>query len=209
MRQYLLAIGLWLLAVSGVSANSLEPIEKNYNFTIFIDQREVGQHQFSVAREGETIRVASTMALNFTVLLVKKVSYQHRANEIWQNGCITQLISETTRQGKTSAVDARGSAIGSGLLVVRGDETEDLSGCVRGFAYWDPALLEGEFLLNADSGKYVPVEINTTVAEDSSKSIVIKGPKLQIELQYSAEGEWLSLESELKIGGTLRYQRTF
>ena len=72
-----------------------------------------------------------------------------------------------------------------------------------------PALLEGEFLLNADSGKYVPVEINTTVAEDSSKSIVIKGPKLHIDLQYSPEGEWLSLESELKIGGTLRYQRTF
>ena len=86
MRQYLLAIGLWLLAVSGVSANSLEPIEKNYNFTIFIDQREVGQHQFSVAREGETIRVASTMALHFTVLFGKKVSYLHRANEIWQNG---------------------------------------------------------------------------------------------------------------------------
>ncbi len=207
MRQYVLAIGLWLLAVSGVSANSLQPIEKNYNFTVFIDQREVGQHQFSVTREGETIRVASTMALNFTVLLVKKVSYQHRANEIWQNGCITELTSETTRQGKTSAVDARG--IGSGLLVVRGDETEDLSGCVRGFAYWDPALLEGEFLLNADSGKYVPVEITTTVAEDSSKSIVIKGPKMLIDLQYSAEGEWLSLESELKIGGTLRYQRTF
>ena len=47
------------------------------------------------------------------------------------------------------------------------------------------------------------------ILRGTGKGIVIKGPKLHIDLQYSPEGEWLSLESELKIGGTLRYQRTF
>ena len=32
-------------------------------------------------------------------------------------------------------------------------------------------------------------------------------PKADIELQYDAAGEWLSLQTELLIGGTLRYQR--
>jgi hypothetical protein len=52
------------------------------------------------------------------------------------------------------------------------------------------------------------VDISSRISEqDNITHIKIVLPKADIDLQYDAAGEWLSLETELLIGGTLRYQR--
>ena len=202
-----LFIVFFLLATSQVVSNELEDTSSRFlDFDVFLNDREVGQHQFELLQRGESTEVSSTMALDFKVFKIKRVKYLHQANEIWQSGCLVSLQSETEKQGNAFAIEA--STDQTGLVVQRPDETETLTGCVRGFAYWNPQWLQGDNLLNAETGINVPVVISSQISEkDSITHIKIASAKFDIDLQYDAAGEWLSLETELLIGGILRYQR--
>jgi hypothetical protein len=202
-----LIIVSFLLATSQVVSAELEGASSRFlDFDVFLNDREVGQHQFELLQRGESTEVSSTMALDFKVFKIKRVKYLHQANEIWQSGCLVSLQSQTDKQGNAFAIEA--STYEAGLVVQRPKETETLTGCVRGFAYWNPQWLQGDNLLNAETGINVPVVISSQISEkDSITHIKIASAKFDIDLQYDAAGEWLSLETELLIGGILRYQR--
>lgn len=203
MAQLLTGI---LLMLFMQHSSAVESVDRYLDFKVFLNDREVGSHSFILQQQGKSLLVSSTMSLDFTVLMVKKIKYRHQANEVWQGGCLISLQSQTEKQGENLAVNA--ATDGSGLVVENRQGLETIQGCVRGFAYWNPLLLEGDFLLNAESGQYLPVEISSTVsAQDNITHMLITGPKADVRLQYDAAGNWLSLESKLQIGGLLRYQR--
>ena len=198
-----------LLIFTAGQAGAIETeITRALDFNVFLNDREVGRHRFELLEQAESIEVSSTMSLDFKVLRIKRIQYRHQANEVWQSGCLVALQSDTEKQGKIFAVDASTDA--SGLVVQRPSGSETLTGCVRGFSYWNPQWLEGNYLLNAESGINVPVEISSRISEqDNIQHIKIALPKTVIDLQYDAAGEWLSLRTKLLIGGTLHYQRVF
>ena len=212
-------VSLLLLCVAPIATATEWTLQgkKSLDFKVFLDDREVGRHQFELLGQGDSVQVSSTMSLDFKVLMIKQVTYLHQANEVWESGCLVSVQSETEKMGKRSVVDARKDK--SGLQIDRNlagkREQETIAGCVRGFAYWNPLWLESAepgntSLLNAESGINVPVVVSSRVSE--SDQIIhrqISLPKGQIDLQYDAAGEWLSLQTKLRIGGTLRYQRVF
>jgi hypothetical protein len=200
------ALLLLLTQSSAALGVPVEPIETNLDFKVFINDREVGSHNFRLFEQGENLQVSSTMHLDFKVLLIKKIKYHHQAEEVWQGGCLVSLKSQTLKQGKTFTVNASSSS--EGLLVANAEGSRTIDGCARGFAYWNPRFLEADFLLNAESGEYLPVEISTSLSEQNNIThMLIAGPQADVRLQYDAAGNWLSLESELQIGGLIRYQR--
>ena len=199
---------LLVLYASQVASLETEKVVRVLDFEVFLDDREVGRHTFELLEKGDSIQVSSSMSLDFKLIKIKQVKYRHQADEVWESGCLVSLQSETEKQGKAFAVDA--STDQTGLVVQRAKEIETLDGCVRGFSYWNPQWLQGAYLLNAESGINVPVEINSRIsAQDNITHIAITLPKADIDLQYDDAGEWLSLQTELLIGGTLRYQRVF
>jgi hypothetical protein len=199
---------LSMLYVGQVASLETDKVVRVLDFEVFLDDREVGRHTFKLLEKGDSIQVSSSMALDFKLFKIKRVKYRHQADEVWESGCLVSLQSETEKQGKAFAVDA--STDQTGLVVQRAKEIETLDGCVRGFSYWNPQWLQGAYLLNAESGINVPVEINSRIsAQDNITHIAITLPKADIDLQYDDAGEWLSLQTELLIGGTLRYQRVF
>lgn len=212
MVRLLTGILLMLLLQISDAVASDKPVDdsatigKTIDFRVFLNDREVGSHSFLLQQQGEKLLVSSTMSLDFTVLMVKKITYRHQANEVWEAGCLVSLSSQTEKQGKNLSVNAVTDT--AGLVVEHTEGSETIEGCARGFAYWDPRLLDADYLLNAESGEYLPVEISRTVsAQDNITHMLIAGPKADVRLQYDAAGNWLSLESKLQIGGLLRYQR--
>ena len=181
---------------------------RSLDFKVFLNDREVGQHRFELLEQGESIEVSSTMSLDFKIFKIKSIKYRHQANEIWQSGCLVALQSETEKQGEAFSINAISDD--TGLVVQRPKESETIAGCVRGFSYWNPLWLKANYLLNAETGINVPVEVSSQFSQqDTVQHINIALPKADIALQYDAAGEWLSLQTELLIGGTLRYQRVF
>ena len=206
--------GVWLVLMFQVSVatevgvvkdGSFDFPVKDFNFKIFINDQEAGSHSFRLQQQGENLLVSSRMNLEFKVFKVRQVKYSHSADEVWQGGCLVSLKSETRKQDVPSYVTA--SADTSGLVVVNEKGSETIKGCARSFAYWNPALLEAEYLLNSESGQYLPVEISSNVVgPEKITHMTIAGPKADIRLQYDSAGNWLSLESDLQFGNVIRYQ---
>jgi len=87
---------------------------------------------------------------------------------------------------------------------------ESLKECTKSFAYWRPEWLEDESLLNVETGKYTPVTLESEFDPNTLMTRKTLGlPKTEIRLKYDKSSEWQSLESDLKIVGTLRYQRVY
>tara|TARA_B110001469_G_scaffold68850_1_gene65532 strand:- start:451 stop:1059 length:609 start_codon:yes stop_codon:yes gene_type:complete len=180
--------------------------QKHLDFNVSLNGRDVGSHTFVVSGKADNRTVSSSMRLDFRVLLVKKVSYQHQATEVWQDGCLTEVRSETRRNGKAYSVQA--NAVDDGLSVTNNVGVEVIEGCVRGFAYWHPQWLQAARLLNVETGEYVPVTLSQTISpDDNITHLTITTAKADIHLEYDAAGDWLSLQTKLPLAGELRYQR--
>jgi hypothetical protein len=101
-----------------------------------------------------------------------------------------------------------GKTVNGSFFVQREDGETSLGVCVKSFPYWRPKWLESEFLLNVETGKYTPVSVQSNI-DPATQAIykTIELPKTQIRLEYDKAGDWRSLESDLNIVGTLRYER--
>ena len=73
------------------------------------------------------------------------------------------------------------------------------------FAYWNPEILEQTSLLNAQTGKEVDIVVRELPAIESGAKYSLEGENLNIEVQYSEEGSWISLKSKVGKGRDLKY----
>ena len=190
----------------GASIFADENATEVFNFKVSLDNREVGWHKFVVETKGNQLTVSSKAKMDFTVLMVKKVAYRHEATENWLGDCLQAFESKTKRNTKIFLTS--GSVKDGDFYVNRNGEEVLVSKCVKTFAYWRPAWLDDEFLLNVETGKYTPISLEVTEDQLTNMTKRVVGlPKTEIHLAYDKSGNWQTLESELKIAGTLRYQR--
>ena len=208
MMRILLCLLLWFASwqTSAKAVEYSDLVEKIINFQVFLNDRKVGSHEFRIVKKNRQIEVDSSLNIEFKAMGFFKVKYTHKANEIWKDGCLQSLVSETQKRGKKINVEAQQSDLG---MVVKGSKsTQTLNGCVRTFAYWNPQFLYEDYLLNAENGEYVPVAVTSSaLVNNAGSKVSIDGAKVDIQLEYDTSGKWLSLQSELKMGGILRYVR--
>ena len=205
-RRLFARSGTILLLSFGASIFAEENATEVFNFKVSVDNREVGWHKCVVETKGNQLTVSSKAKMDFTVLMVKKVAYRHEATETWLGDCLQAFESKTKRNTKIFLTS--GSVKDGDFYVNRNGEEVLVSKCVKTFAYWRPAWLDDEFLLNVETGKYTPISLEVTEDQLTNMTKRVVGlPKTEIHLAYDKSGNWQTLESEVKIAGTLRYQR--
>lgn len=189
-------------------------LEKQLNFRVFLDSREIGYHRVRVAPAIEGKRVSVEANFNVKVLFISAYSYQHSAEEQWKGDCLTSIETETIENGDQFFV--RSQLADDGLTIDSHLGQDALTGCIRSFAYWDVNRLDADRLLNTQTGKHVPADISS--AGDSEIEIdgvkvparlyVLRAEDADIKLWYGYDDEWLGLETAVKGGRTLSYVRT-
>ena len=141
----LFAPGLAAMAPAG---SAMPEDERYWNFRVFLDDREIGFHEFRVVSEGATQRVQSNARFDVKILFFNAYSYRHSNAETWRNGCLARIQSSTDANGDRTDVD--GNLGDAGFELYAAEESQVLgSDCVRTFAYWNPSLLRADSLLNA------------------------------------------------------------
>ena len=205
MRYFFVVIIAFLGIGSSVFAQAKLLNDKMISFDVFLDAKPVGTHVFTFAQTKNTLKVNSKMQIRAKLWGLFTVNYNHESTEYWRNGCLTGLDAVTKERGKTIRVSAQ--LKDKGLEIVSADGIDILQGCIKSFAYWNPSLLSGERLLNTENGELVSVKITTTNSPNGSKSVLIDNPVADISLDYSSTNQWLSLKSQLKVGGELHYIR--
>ena len=106
-------------------------------------------------------------------------------------------------------------ARGLRVTATPGDAVRDVPGCTMGFAYWNPALRRQTQLINVQTGKLEPVQIErladgsldargATVPAERGR---IRTPDQTIDVWYAAHGgEWIGLDAQVRGGRQLSYR---
>ncbi len=184
---------------------------REWLFQVVLDDRPIGTHRFRLLPDGDRFRVVSTASYQVKWLFFTAYSYRHRAEEVWQDGCLRSIESTTLDGGKS--YELHGEPSEGGMRLVVNDSVNDYpQNCIRSFAYWDSSLLEQTRLLNPQTGELEPVELLDKSPEQpawlpvtAATKLRLSTRKMPIDLWYSQDGRWLALEARLESGQVVRY----
>lgn len=199
-----------VLGAAPHAASAAQPTH-SWHFTALLDGKPIGEHDFAVDRHGDETVIESVARFKVRVAFIPVYHYDHRDHEVWREGCLTSLSSQTDDNGRKDFVT--GSSQGQVFALDSSRGATALPACVRTFAYWDLRLLDGPRLLNSQTGEYQPVTLTRADAPGARgddpthlQRYVLRGAHLAINLWYSTSGDWVALESKLESGRTLRYE---
>lgn len=207
------AAALLCLLATLWSGNAVADVPKEWRFRVLLDGSPIGSQSFRVTPEGEGSRVSIEAAFDVKFLFVTAYSYRHRNEEVWNGSCLASIESTTDDNGKKFKVS--GTKAGESFRVVTDKGREELPPCVVSFSYWAPDRLGAARLLNSQTGEYEPVTLKDLGEETrplrgqpvKARHLALQGPKLHIDLWYTADNDWLALESTTTSGRRLRYDR--
>lgn len=206
LSKITLMIALLALSFNIVAAN------QEWRFQVYLDDKEIGYHDFVLEQVDNQQRLQSEASFEYRLLFVKLYGYEHENTETWSGDCLTEIESTTDANGKPFQVS--GSLKGD-RFVVNGTAGEaELPPCSMSFAYWNPAFLQQERLINVQNGEFLEIQVSEPelvqlevrgVVQPAYRYLLGAG-ELKIELWYSENNEWLALETEARGGRRLRYQ---
>jgi hypothetical protein len=179
---------------------------RTYAFKVFLDDKPIGEHTFTIVTEGDTRRVTSAADFRVKVLGFTAYRYHHRADEEWVDDCLTRLSSSTDDDGKPESVKLTKQGDVNEITTRAGTKSEP--GCLMSFAYWNPAMRDQKRLLNPQTGKVDAVRIEriadghvTVGGKDvDATDWRITGGESPVDVLVSAPGEWVGLDSMVSQG---------
>ncbi len=200
-----------LLSLASLSTSAA--VDQSFRFEVLLDEKPIGEHSFEIDASGEQQRVTSQADFEVDFLFITAYRYRHRSNELFRNGCLERLNSTTNDNGTRYQID--GSVLDGAFQVDRGQDVEQFDGCVKTFAYWDPAILEQPKLLNPQTGeleavriqKRGPDQVEVNGNKVTATHYQLATDELTIDLWYNDALGWVRLTSDTGKGAKLIYRR--
>lgn len=198
-----------MLGAAGVAVASTETLA----FKVYLDQSPIGEHRFDLAIGGSEKRVVSRAHFDVRLLIFDLYRYRHQSEEQWRDGCLERIQSATDDNGE--AIRVLGERLKGALALEVNGERDQVPGCVGTFAYWSPDLLRRPRLLNPQNGELVEVRFEPLGLarrafrgeEVEAQAYRLRAEDREIFLWYTADGDWIGLESDTGTGRVLRYER--
>ncbi len=185
---------------------------RTWQFDVALDGKSIGYHTFNVTHDGNRQVLETEARFDVKFLFVTAFRYRHENTEVWSNGCLKSIDATTNSNGKKLTV--KGERSESVFDLESADESASLPACVQTFAYWNPAVLTADRLLNSQTGEYEDVRVSYVTREQipvagrlvDADHYRLSAKGGNIELWYSAADQtWLGLEAPAKGGRTIRY----
>jgi hypothetical protein len=204
----LLALLYTVLLTPHASASS----NREWRFEVLLDDEPIGFHTFRLNDSGATRELRGEARFRVKLLGFTVYDYAHRNLELWRDDCLQRIDASTDANG--TGMYVRGSVEGEQLVLENNAGNSIVPGCVMTFAYWNPAILSQQRLLNAQTGEYLDVSVQKlgeTALPHQGRSVPALHYRLttaegDIELWYTTDRDWLALSTTTS-GGQLRYRR--
>lgn len=194
---------------STAAPSSGSPAFEHWYFTAYIDDKEVGYHQFEVRRDGAATFLNGRADFEYRLWKVPLFSYYHEVSETYDSDLCLQEITSTTIT-RTDRLALHGRKTNAGFTLDGAANTPITEDCLTTFAYWTKEFLARDTLLNGQDGTLVPVQFSNLTSEttDSAQRVRLQADSLDLTLTYSNDGRWQGLESQLPAGRKLVYRLT-
>lgn len=186
---------------------------KEWAFDVYLDKNKIGTHTFSLNDNTLT----SKANFNVKVLFINAYKYDHTAKEEWAGDCLSELEANTIENKIVTKVN--GKLDDGAFNIKNGNQAQTLPACVMTFAYWNPKILQQSKLLNPQNAEY----LDTTITKLGDAKTEVKGKptdtmhykitgalkgvkKLNIELWYNQDNDWVALKSVTPEGYNIIYK---
>ena len=207
-------LSLLLAIAAGAGGLGLSPCTqaRQWEFRVLLDQKPIGRHHFEQDEGAGLRRVVSKAQFSVEWLRIPVFRYRHDDEEIWRDGCLERIDANTRTNGRSEQVSGQRDADG---FTVRGPHGQTRhSGCVMSFAYWDKRILSQRALLNAQTGAYTPIQVESQGTEslmvagrmETAERYLLKAGDLRIQLWYGPDDRWLQLAAPTQDGRLMVYQ---
>jgi len=175
-------------------------------FDIRREGASIGRHEVRFRQSGDDLEVDIEIDIVVNFAFIPVFRYRHRNHEVWRQGRLVALDSETDDDGRTHAVSARQRAAG---LWVSGSEGQFLAPPdVLPTSYWNPETVKRTRLLDSQHGRMLDVRPDLLGEEplaDGPASRYRLSGDLSLDLWY-AKGEWVKIAFQAR-GAEVSYAR--
>lgn len=204
-----------LALLLGATSAGADASRDTLRFQVLLDDKPIGTHEFRIAAEQDRRIIESKARFDVRVLFVPVFSYRHANTEVWIDGCVQRLDSETDSNGRPYRVSLARDE-GGYRIATQDGSTQAPTDCINTFAYWDPAFLRQSRLLNSQTGELIEVEVEPLGVVEldwpgvdtpvEGFRILGESDGVDIRVYYSEAGRrWVALESRLENGRLMRY----
>lgn len=181
-------------------------------FSVIYDGDRIGAHTVTYSAATGQTRITTEIDITVKALFFTVFAFHHRSEEIWRDGRLMSLSSETLEHGETLLVV--GAATPQGFRVVsKTGPFIAASGTMTSNSLWTPAVLEQDTVVDAQHGGVIGISMRKLVDED----IVVGGrqvhttsyrfitPYLAGTIWYDEAGRWVHGEFE-RDGAQIQYR---
>ena len=197
LTPIIVSIAAALLFGAPAASMSFTPAAKqSLNFTVYRDEAPIGYHKFDFRPRGDKLEVEIDVDLEIKLLFVTAFKFTHVASEVWENGRLLQMESETDDDGDSYKLKLR--RLGDRMLVEVNGERKLAPGDILPSNLWNRAILTEDKILHPIVGRVLPLKVMPLGMRDIEigirKSILAEGFRIdgggefQRELWYSPDG---------------------
>jgi hypothetical protein len=156
---------------------------EDYAFKVFCNGSPVGYHEVHVRHDADETDVDIDAHIDVTFAGIEIYRYRHRSHEIWRDGKLEALRSETNDDGEAMSVSVHPGE--DGMLVVESNQgRREVPPDILPTSLWNPEVLGQRQLLDTESGRTLKVR----VAQLSDGRYQMSGD-LSLQVDYRS-GHW-------------------
>jgi hypothetical protein len=170
------------------------------NFTILRGRSDVGRHQVSLTRQGDTLEARIDVEIVVRVLGIPAYRYEMTNREVWRAGLLQSVDSSVNDDGRRKRV--RVTREGAGLMVASDFYTGPAPSDAATTTYFTTDFLERGMWISTDSGEVYRMAISpageaevatANGAVAAARWRATNGTDFDVTLFYDARGEWASV----------------
>ena len=186
-----------LVAVS--SAAYAQTSSETLTFNVSYDNDAIGTQTFNIEQNNDITTVDISAEFKVRIFFVTAYRYEHNNTEVWENGCLKSMSSNTNDDGTDFFVI--GMAEGDEFIVNSNNGEQTLTGCIHSFAYWDKDLLDQNYLLNSETGNYEQVNFafsDSGIFNNTPGNMYrLTASNFRIDVWYDNNDNWIGLQATL------------
>mgnify|MGYP006969424961 CR=1 FL=1 len=181
---------------------------RRISFDVQRDGTTIGRHEVALRRNGDYLEVDVSIDLAVHLAFIPVFSYRHRNHEVWKDGRLVSLDSETNDDGERFSVTARSQP--DGLHVVGSGGAFRVPATIVPTSYWNPLTIDQSRLLDSQHGRILSVRSDLVSDGERIDGVPARRYRvtgdLDLDLWYSEKGEWLKIAFEAR-GAEVVYAR--
>jgi len=168
MQRLAFALLLVLAACSSAVASDGVPYGQTLSFVVMRQGQPIGSHKLTFERDGNHLKVSTSIDLAVKLVGITAYRYSHRAQEVWDGDALASLTSRTDDDGKAYAVQANRTAEGI-VVQAQGAGRIVLPATIIPSSHWNVRQVTQTILLNTQKGNEARVKI-TALGREAVKT---------------------------------------